>query len=334
MNNESCVVALCDDETEYAFHLGEYLKSAASFPLRLRIFTGAEKLLSLLDPKNAALLVIAESEYTKKVQEAGFASVLILSESGETGGSPKRISKYQPMDGIAKEVFALCGEKCAEQVPAGHSGRPLQKIGLFSPAGGVLQTTFALTLAEVLSENCRVLYVNLEPFPGLAAFFGKEEHRGNLRELLYTAETDPAKFPGQLSLLSQKAAGFDIVPPLPSAGDFAETTGEDWIRLLEAFEGAGDYEYLILDFSCMVQGLPEILSRCDRVYTLSGTGAVSREKILVYQEYLKASGQDRLVAATRFVELPVFSHLPGTPEQLGSGELASFIRSGMDHGEL
>ena len=35
----SAVIAICDRETEYACHLGEYLKAGASFLVRIRILS-------------------------------------------------------------------------------------------------------------------------------------------------------------------------------------------------------------------------------------------------------------------------------------------------------
>ncbi len=208
MKNESAaVIAICDRETEYACHLGEYVKSGASFPVRIRIFTGAEKLLSILNPKETALLVIAESEYDDRMERAGFPAILLLNESGRFLDHPKNVSKYQSMDVLCGEIFSLCKKTCAEEAPSVHHGEPLQRIAFFTPCSRSLQTTLALTLSEVLSERGRVLYLNFEPFPAWSVF-SPGTSQGSMRELLFTSDTDREKFAERLTGAAERIGSF------------------------------------------------------------------------------------------------------------------------------
>ena len=65
------------------------------------------------------------------------------------------------------------------------SGRGLAKVlGVYSPVGRCLKTSFALTIGKLLAQEERVLYLNLEEFSGLSVLM-KEEYKSDLSDLLY-----------------------------------------------------------------------------------------------------------------------------------------------------
>ena len=296
MKNESAaVIAICDRETEYACHLGEYVKSGASFPVRIRIFTGAEKLLSILNPKETALLVIAESEYDDRMERAGFPAILLLNESGRFLDHPKNVSKYQSMDVLCGEIFSLCKKTCAEEAPSVHHGEPLQRIAFFTPCSRSLQTTLALTLSEVLSERGRVLYLNFEPFPAWSVF-SPGTSQGSMRELLFTSDTDREKFAERLTGAAERIGSFDAVPPVPS--------------------------------------FPELrkVKTCSRIFTITGEDSISQAKLAAYQALLKQEERTKIIAQTAYLQLPLFQTLPKGAADLGSGPVAAFVRRALSDG--
>ncbi|MGN1022914.1 MAG: hypothetical protein ACI4OJ_05400 [Lachnospiraceae bacterium] len=322
---QTAVIAICDRETEYACHLGEYLKSGASFPIRIRIFTGAEKLLSILDPEETALLVIAESEYNSAVENAGFPAVLLLNESGRFFEQPKNVSKYQSMDVLAGEIFSLCRTACAGEAPSVHHGAPLVRIGLFTPCTRSLQTTLALSLCEVLAERGKVLYLNFEPFPACSVF-SQGTSGGNLRELLFTSDTDREKFAERLAGAAERIAHFDTVPPIPSLPELSGIEPKQWLDLLDAVGSCTDYQYVVLDLTPAAGGFLDLLETCSRVWTITGKGRIPEAKLSAYQKLLKSGERERIIAATRYLSLPVFSALPESMEEIGRGPLAAYVR--------
>ena len=57
-------------------------------------------------------------------------------------------------------------------------------LGVYSPVGRCLKTSFALTMGKLLAQEERVLYLNLEEFSGLSVLM-KEEYKSDLSDLLY-----------------------------------------------------------------------------------------------------------------------------------------------------
>ena len=79
--NSQTLIAVCDSDLSYAGRLVEYLRQEAAFPFEIRLYTSAEKLLEDSDTRGADLVVIAQSQYTDAVAQAGFANLLMLNES-------------------------------------------------------------------------------------------------------------------------------------------------------------------------------------------------------------------------------------------------------------
>ena len=61
-------------------------------------------------------------------------------------------------------------------------------LGVFSPLGRCLKTSFALTLGQILAKDKAVLYLNMEEYSGFEELLGKG-FAHNLSDLLYYVQT-------------------------------------------------------------------------------------------------------------------------------------------------
>ena len=73
----------------------------------------------------------------------------------------KIINKYQSCELIMKELL----EWLAKEGTLGRTGsnhKELKLIGVYSPVGKCLKTSFAFVLGQLLSKKHKVLYLNME----------------------------------------------------------------------------------------------------------------------------------------------------------------------------
>lgn len=315
------ILAITDDERDYAVHLMEYLCSDSRIQTRIAVYTGTDKLLNLADPKVISLLVIAESEYTKEVETAGFAKVLVLNETDRYLTGVRSTSKYQPMDTIADEILALLSDEEGEMAPSVRHGGRLCRIGFYSPIPGCLQTSAVLCLASLLAEEAPSLILNFEPLSGLSHLLSKE-FAGDLSELVYYSDCAKEKVAGHLASILVRAGSADLVPPLQNPADLNQVKAEQWLGLFEAIGEVTDYGYLVLDLSGTMQGLFEILDSCDFIFMMTKDGSMAEAKLAEFHERLTRGGQENLL--TRVRQLPV----PASPVEDAldvSGPLARFL---------
>ena len=323
--NNACI-AIYDDEIHYAFHLMEYLCRSGRIPYEVRVFTGAEKLLHFQRTGRIRALIVAESEYAGAVADADFPGVLILNESDRfLGDGVPNISKYRSTDDILTCLLQRCLPEVKEEARATRHQGPLHILGVYTPLRRCLQTTFALTMGQLLAAKAPTLYLNFEEYSGLEGMLGRS-FRGSVSDLLYYNECAREKVAGELGGMVETLGDLHFLPTMRSYIELRAIRGDQWVRLFETIGEVTEYAYLLLDLTEAVEGLADILRVCEKVYMIEREDPFSRAKLLQYEALLEALHCEDVYARTMHVRLPVFRQLPGNLEFLTHGELARYCR--------
>lgn len=103
-------------------------------------------------------------------------------------------------------------------------------IGIFSPLGRCLKTSFALTLGQILAKERAVLYLNMEEYSGFEELMGKG-FAHNLSDLLYYVRQDNQNLLYKMNSMIQTINNLDYVPPVQMPADIRTTAWQDWERL-------------------------------------------------------------------------------------------------------
>ena len=326
------IIAICDSDLSYAGRLVEYLRQEAAFPCEIRQYTGADKLLEDPESRSAALIVIAQSQYTEAVAQAQFENLLLLNESDEWLEEPENISKYQSITNIVLRIRAKCAVGDEPVVASMRHGSPMIRIGVYTPVTRCLQTMFTMTLGQILARRHRVLYMNFEAFSGLEKMLARE-FRGNVSDLIYYNECAREKLAGQLELMTEEVGGLHFLPPMKSFIELQSIRKDQWSSLLRTIEKVTEYEYLLMDLTEHTDGLFDLLMTCDRVYTIVRDDSFSRARYFQYEDLLRRMNYEDVRMRTEHWKFPVFRELPSGLEDLTRGELAAYIRSQLLSGE-
>ena len=100
------ILALCDGEADYLYHMADYLERRDTFPFVVYSFTDTRQLGKFMDQHEVELLMIAENAYGEDMKELFPKHVVILNESGnEIGHEVENINKYQSSEEILKAVM-------------------------------------------------------------------------------------------------------------------------------------------------------------------------------------------------------------------------------------
>lgn len=320
-------VVLCDNELTYVFHLQEYLDADGRLPCPVCIYTDTGILLREQGPGETLLLVISESEFHSEVAEQGYERILILNESGRMLEGPwPYVSKYQSMDHVLEAILQTAGagilENAAQKIR--HAGA-MQLLGFFTPVSRCLQTSFALSMGQVLGEEHKVLYLNFECWPTIACRMNTERE-GSIQDLLYLNECAREKVAARMEQIVCRQGRLDLILPMNDYTKLQAVSQNEWLSLLETIRQVSEYEYVLLDLSESVQGLLDILGQCSRVYTIERADAFARRQIECYEHFLVTHEAQSIAAATRYLELPVFPELPVAVADFSEGPLAGCAR--------
>lgn len=320
------ILALCDSDEEYAQHMSEFLKRQKDIPWEIRTYTNPVELAGLMERFPVELLVIAEASYTEEIRGLKQEGIVLLNETGVVRWPDvPNVDKYQRVDIVWKGIWDVYLEIAPTQFPRLVCGGGPKLIGMYSPVRRCLQTSFGLTLGQMLAEKHRTLYLNFEHYAGISELLPDRQTK-DLADVLYYLTAEKEKFLLWLRTALQKKGELDYVPPVRAGQSLLTVTREEWLALLDRIGELGDYEYVILDLTESMQGLFDILRLCTVVFTLAREDKMAQCKILQYEQVLSLYRYEDVLEKTRKCMIPVFHRLPEDIEQLTRSDLAEYVR--------
>lgn len=318
-------MVLCDTEVEYAQAMMEFLKKHKNLPWELHTYTNVEDMLRE-EKAEMEMLVVAESAFDRKIQELHPKRTVVLNESGiMQWENVIYVDKYQAAEEVLKQLLGVYVEVAQVQLPRLCTNRKCVFIGNYSPVRRCMQTSFAITMSQILAQEHSTLYLNFEHYAGTAELVPDLETL-DLADLLYFVNAEKEKFRMRMGAMLKHKGKLDYIPPMKSGQNLLTVTGEEWIELLQKIEELEEYEYVILDLSESMQGLFEILRLCDRVYTLTREDRIARAKLLQYEQVLALHEFDDVLDKTKQLSLSHIHRLPEELELLTRGELANLVK--------
>lgn len=326
MNVNLGMIVVCDTNISYALSLTSYLEEALKEQYSFAAFSKIESVSECMPDVNLTALIVTESAYSKCIEDLSCKLLIILKENGGFElDNAILVDRFQSREEIRRSIMEILINEDDAQIQSFRTDR-WKVIGVYSPIRRCLQTSFALTLGQMLSINHKVLYINFENYSGFSGIF-KQEFESNIVDLLYYFDCDKKKLAKKLPLLVHHMDGIDILPPAQSYFDTYERSGSMWCEMFKTIEEATDYEYLILDLTDSVHGLIDILSYCDRIYTMVRNDIISQAKISQYEDWMAEHSYAEIVSKTMKFNMPIFTDIPEHPEMLTHSELAGYVNA-------
>ena len=321
------IFVVCDLEENYAFHMAEYILEKMPSPYKLHLFTKTKALKTFLEQNQVSILLIAQSAMSELKINPDIPNIFILQESEEKMETAYRcINKYQSPEEVIREMSEHITE-----LDKWHDDKKLstiksKMIGIYSPVRRCLQTSFGLTMGQLLSKEHRVLYLNFECYSGFSQMLHRE-FSADIMDMVYYFRCAKEKLAVRLPSIVQNINGLDFIPPGQSSIDMQEITGENWSELLETIDAISDYEYLILDLTDGMNGLFELLSRCYKIYTITKDDGFAMAKMTQYEKILELNDMTDISEKTVKCRFPFFKKLPSDLNLMTHGEFAGYVKA-------
>lgn len=304
-NMKQGMLAIYDLDMDYANCLMDYISEKQGIPLKTVAFTDREELLGFMSKNYVDILLISASSMDDDIGQQDIGKIILLSAgnifSEYIGYSS--IYKYQSTENIIREVLDYYAEIHKNDgmifIDRGNN----EIIGVYSPVGRTGQTTFALTLGQILSADYSTLYINMEEFAAFDKILGKS-YPGDLSDLMYFFRQNPEALPIKLQAIVNNMHGMDYIPPLLFSQDLRNINTGEWVNLIQKIALSGAYERIVLDLSNMVQDVFQILEICSSIYMPINDDRISLKKVAAYEEYLLKSGKEELMNRMIKVKIP------------------------------
>lgn len=318
-------MVLCDEEEEYAQLMSEFLKKQKNLPWNLRTYTNAEAMMKQ-ESEGVDMLVVAESAFSDKMCSLCAGETVVLSESGiMRWENICYVDKYSAAEDVLKQLLAIYVESDDASMPRLTEALQTKFIGNYSPVRRCMQTSFALALGQMLSEEHRTLYLNFEHYAGVGELL-PDMQTLDMADLLYFLNAENEKFRIRMQMMMKHVGKLDYIPPMKSGQNLLSITEEEWMGFFRKIEELGEYEYVILDLSESMQGLFEILRMCSKIFTSQAKDRVACRKLLQYEQLLGLYEYRDVLEKTHRLDLTHIHRLPSEPEQLTRGELAEVVK--------
>lgn len=329
------IFAVCDLEADYARNFMDYLNRKNNIPFEIQAFTTVEGLIACAKSVHIELLLISGKAMCKEIRDLDIGKIVILSEGvypPELDRYPS-VYKYQSSADVIREVMACYGEdRAVVPVQFPVLKKTTEVLGVYSPLGRCLKTSFALTLAQVLARDRAVLYLNLEEYAGFEELMGKEFSH-NLSDLLYYVRQKNQNLIYRMNGMVQTVNNLDFIPPIKNPADIHAVSWEDWDYLLNEIMLHSSYQTVVLDIGSGVDSLFQLLDRCRRIYMPVLSDTISACKLAQFENLLQEWDFSQVLAKTTKVRLPF--HVGQAPaanyvEQLLWSELGDYVRKLLD----
>ena len=311
-------IAICGAESAYIKKLFEYIASAYEDSYEISLFT-SEETFNEYQEKREPDIIIYEDWFYPFIRN-GKVTVALSNEQGKEN----TVYKYMSCEKIFSEVMAICAAT-NEAKEDYTSSKGKEVIGIYSPVKRCFQTSFALTLGQILAKNKKVLYLNFESFSGFDSLCRAVE-KNDIFDLLYFSECQTQNFSYRVSSMKERIGNLDYISPVKTYMKYAEIHKEQWERLIDNILSKTEYECVILDLSEQVNGLLDVLRKCSVVYTLADDERISCAKVGQYQSLLRSCMYEDVLDKTKNIVVPRFREIPADFEMLPYSELADYIR--------
>ncbi len=324
------IMAICDTEEGYAFRMAEYILEKVKLPYTLHLFTAVEELKKFAGREEIEILLIAENAWRMIREEfvrSQVAQMFVLQESEQAEQDEIcRIDKYQSPEKVVQKMLDVMADKGEWKDFPQATDTEVKMIGIYSPVKRCLQTSFALTLGQLLAKEHRTLYLNFEMYSGLGELL-RREYQTDILDLMYYFQNAREKLALRLPAMIQSAGGLDYIPPMQYALGIREVPGEQWLALCRDMAVIGEYEYLILDLDDGIDGLFDLLKNCQKIYTITRDDPFAMAKLRQYEQMLQFGELEEITEKTVKCRFPIFKHLPESLEMMTHGELAGYVKS-------
>ena len=185
MSNNKPLFILFDKEEEYTMLMSDFLKEYPGMPWKIHAYTKEKDLMSYEQGRKISMILCSEGAYSDSIKNLECDKLVILNESGfKRDDDLDCIDKYQPAETVLQILLQLYLEIAGEQPGRITATNKTTFIGIYSPVKRSLQTTFAMTMSEILAEKRSTLYLNFENYTGIAELIASDGEK-DLSDLVY-----------------------------------------------------------------------------------------------------------------------------------------------------
>ena len=270
---------IATEDCDYAEHLSNTFAEDHSDAIEVCVCSTADHLREQLEARKFDVALLESSLIGEADMQSIRLPLLLWSDEENTQAAPEeymKVFKYQRISSMISNVLELFAKGLPNE--RGSFSKRAGITVVWSPMGGVGKTTVALAYsARKASEGKQVLFLDLEPFSSVSAYFPDEgKSISTVFEMLETGE-------GNINVLirsiRQQSGSGDIeyfCKP-ENFDDMNILTTDNVAALIEACSEATDE--LVIDMSCTCdERTRKVFDLADRIFLVTDSSRTAQIK--------------------------------------------------------
>lgn len=313
-------VAVCDENQSYGKGLSTWLFVEQGSSFSGGFFSSAEALKEQYGKQRFQIVLLGrnfllEEWIQKEIKQRRDILWVYLQEEGEEAVEALRelvptVEKYQPVPGMIRYIYQYYQEYQMEDLEL--PGENARLLGWYSPEHSIWQTPLALTMAALLAEKEKVLYVNLKECSGMGQWF-QEEYKQDLLDVMYFFQSAEPQAAIKLGGFTYSMEQLDYLPPVRDGVLLGQLKEEDYSGLVEMLKRT-EYDAVVLDIGSMFPGFFRIWNQCSHIYIPQESNVLARGIGIDFENMIRRQENPGLEEKAVWLPLPDWSReglMPG-----------------------
>lgn len=319
------VLAILDREEDFLYGIATYFQDKLGKSFDIYAFHTKEALMDFAREKRKKIDVYLGSSSLEASEKREMqVEQIVRFNQGEQGIllEGDEIYKYQPAERIMKEFLRIC------RFCTGISGTGFFEntkiIGVYSPIGRCGKTSMALVMGQLLAQNYKVIYVNLEEWPGFERVIGVYDGM-DISDLIYYIKQEREHLGMYINGMLLEVNRLKILPPVKMAPDIQEL-GQEVSKLLQEIAKSDAYDVILVDFGRQIKSMLPVLKDLEQLYMPVLKDGVSQAKLEQFFRFLRGSAYAELEQKIKQCKLRFTEQMEcETVEELYYGSFGAYV---------
>lgn len=299
-------LALCIEDREYQNRFTNCIMNHYQNQFELHVFTREEEFEEGAEANYHGIIFSGYRRLLDDFMERPHENLVYLYDEEIESVIPEDgityVDKYQEVNRIIEVVLSKVKEEVRQVRTTGNLALKTRFIGIYSLAQKEQQIAISLTVASILSEREKVLFLDLQSNSGLSQLTQKESTTG-LEELLVMAESGKYSRNRIMTGIG-KMDHIDYVYPAKNTDRMSETVAATYLKLLQMLSNELDYSVIVINLGVRFVGFFELMNRCKQVLFLGKSDELSRWRELEFMEELRSKGYEILAQRIQRLQVP------------------------------
>lgn len=303
------LIAICDEDSDYANSLAAYLRIKGSLASEIIVFTEYDTFSNFENIQNIDIL-LAQEDFLDSIKIPSHNNLFILCENHTRYDyeDAHKIYKYNSAEEILRIIMANYDTNTNTPFLSFHKYTKSKVVGIASPVGRSGKTSLSLSLGLKLSQNNSCLYITFdECSPLRISLFKKELKSSSLTDILYYFLQSMDITDNRILSCFQSFQGMDYIPPSEQLSTFSELSKNELQSFLVNIAAMGKYDYIILDLGHLSYDC-SLLKICDALILPEiNNDPYSNHKISQFFDFITKQIKEEFSCVKR-ITLPVIHY--------------------------